>query len=654
MRKNIIPIFAILVLTVLISREALQAQQYNSKGKEFWLGFMENTPDALRPDYLSVFISANTATTGIVEVPGMRWSQNFNVQANKTVEVRIPTNTAMVTSHEISDPRGVRVTANDPVTVYALNYLPQSSDATIVLPLQTIGKDYTVQAASQNFTSNILIVSNKANTRIQIIPSRTTSTGRTAGRAFQINLNRGEVYQLASRDGEDLTGTRIKEISGTNTISVFGGALCTRIGNCACCCNHLFEQMFPIIPDRMKEYVTVPYKTRRGDIVRVLAIFDTTVVSINNKYWRTLYANQYYDTLLTIPSYIKSNKTISVAQNSRSRECDGIMSSDPFMIVLSSLEMSLDVITFNAFETNIIDNYFVNIISPSSNLDSIMLDGVSIKRFFSTVTMNPQYSYAQVGITPGDHTLSGPLGVIAYVYGYGERESYGYSAGVNIISDFVDTKCPTEKFKNGDTLSFPLELGRTNAILTVGTHEYVAKLTMNGNVLFPIMDSTLTYDSVGTLTIKRKAQDIQLPAVLTEIKFLTMLGDSECTDLHLETLTWDGYEFALNKTCRVCVKLCEEGGKRLILSTPESYLTTLNPNPVLSHAKIKYGLIEDGITKIYVIDVYGKQVKNFINEFKKTGEYSETLDLSALADGIYFLVMQTPSKTIVKKFAVTR
>ena len=52
---------------------------------------------------------------------------------------------------------------------------------------------------------------------------------------------------------------------------------------------------------------------------------------------------------------------------------------------------------------------------------------------------NPNFAYAQMNISPGDHTLSGPQGVIAYVYGYGIRESYGYSAGVNIVSDFVTT-----------------------------------------------------------------------------------------------------------------------------------------------------------------------------------------------------------------------
>ena len=41
-------------------------------------------------------------------------------------------------------------------------------------------------------------------------------------------------------------------------------------------------------------------------------------------------------------------------------------------------------------------------------------------------------SYAILDISQGDHTITSDNGVIAYVYGYGNAESFGYSAGVSL------------------------------------------------------------------------------------------------------------------------------------------------------------------------------------------------------------------------------
>ena len=138
------------------------------------------------------------------------------------------------------------------------------------------------------------------------------------------------MYQVASQDNGDITGTKVRVTDGVNNIAVFGGASCSDVGHCGCCCNHLFEQMYPINHDRMKEYITVPYKTRHGDILTFLAIDDSTLVTIDNKRGHYLRAYQYFDTLITTPSYINSNNTLSIAQLSRSHECDGVNRSDPF------------------------------------------------------------------------------------------------------------------------------------------------------------------------------------------------------------------------------------------------------------------------------------------------------------------------------------
>jgi hypothetical protein len=316
--------------------------------------------------------------------------------------------------------------------------------------------------------------------------------------------------------------------------------------------------------------------------------------------------------------------------------------------------MTLDEITFNAFETSIIDNYFVNIIAPLINLDSIFLDGNSITSFFSAVPSNPNFAYARINISPGDHTLKGSQGVIAYVYGYGVRESYGYSAGINILNDFVTTQCPQVLFNPGDTIKYPILLSKTNAILTVGTHKFQTQLSFNKNLLFPVLDSTMTYKNDGKLILNRKAQDIQLPAVLAEIPFITMLGDSECTTLTIDTLIWDGIQYPMNVNCQICMNLCKEGGTRLVLSTQKASLSQNSPNPARTYTNIKYEIIEKGYHQLYLVDIYGNKIETIRQGIMDTGSYDVTIDASTLADGVYFYILQTPTRTFSRKMNVIR
>jgi hypothetical protein len=74
-----------------------------------------------------------------------------------------------------------------------------------------------------------------------------------------------------------------------------------------------------------------------------------------------------------------------------------------------------------------IDQYYLTIITEASALAAgVVLDGVDISANF---TVEGTFAYTTEQIAQGDHTISAPEGVIAYVYGFGVFESFGYSAG---------------------------------------------------------------------------------------------------------------------------------------------------------------------------------------------------------------------------------
>jgi len=429
--------FVSILFWLLIYAPGLLGQNISTEGKDFWFGFMENH-EASQID-LEIFISSSDTTSGVVEMPFYNWSQSFQSFPGVTAKVTVPTSYAMSKGSGIIANRGVHVTSENTVSVYALNKRRLSSDATVVLPSISLGKEYYAMAHMEangggpSLFSEILIVAISDETELEITPSVYTTDGHIQNIPYQISLDQGQTYQLQSN--QDLTGTYIQTINANQgdckTFAVFGGNEWTRIGQCGGAQDNLYEQMFPI-NTWGKQFISIPYETRiGGDILKILASEDSTVVSINGGSPLTINKGQYRSVLIDKASYFEANKPISIGQFSRSQSCDQI-EADPFFIILSPIEQRLKSVTFNALEIYRVNKYFLNVAIPTSGLSSIELDDVSISDQFDTVETNTNFAYAQIEIEAGNHTLECTEGFLAFVYGYGDIESFGYATGVSL------------------------------------------------------------------------------------------------------------------------------------------------------------------------------------------------------------------------------
>src|SRR5690606_28390328 len=115
-----------------------------------------------------------------------------------------------------------------------------------------------------------------------------------------------------------------------------------------------------------------------------------------------------------------------------SQRTDG--TGDPFMIILRPVSQSKNEATFVAYDSHEINGYYVNSVVLTTEEDNIELDGEPFG-FLFTPFPGTNYSYTQHEIYPGNHTiknLNPDRGFLAYVYGYGGYESYGYGAGFNL------------------------------------------------------------------------------------------------------------------------------------------------------------------------------------------------------------------------------
>ena len=440
--------------------------QTTTEGTEFWLGFMQNF-DSRSPSSLEIFLTSRSSAN--VEIFSYRTggSQVVSVNPGQTRRVFINTaedNPAAALGSGNIERKGYRIISDEPISVYAFNSRDLSADATIVLPINSLGKKYYAstyyerhifgdeyqQGQSQ---SELLIVGVEDSTTVNIIPKVSTIDGKLRGELFTITLNRGDIYQLQAEG--DLTGTLIESVYNNGdckNFAVFGGNKWARVtggDNCVLdlrpegayypggfAADHLYEQMYPV-NTWGKEYVALPFELRTGYVLQITATEDNTRIFINGVLRETLNAGEYatfqYEDEVTS---IRADQPIQVAQMSQSFSCDITVQNgigDPFMIMLSPNEQKLKEITFNALETEAIEEYFVTVITDTDATSEFRVNNATPSGTFTQVSGSPELSYLRMPLEGGaDNTFLSASGFIAYVYGFGEIESFGYVAGASL------------------------------------------------------------------------------------------------------------------------------------------------------------------------------------------------------------------------------
>jgi len=418
--------------------------QVTTEGTDFWFGFLENDLTDGRDVFLELYVSAKENANIRLSNASGSYVVEGAISANTSEVIEVPIEFMPLTSGKTD--LGLHLTADVAVSLYALNKAIYSADAAVILPTPALGQKYYVVAHKEppgdevagSKASVATVVSTADDTKVAITPSVDIDTGWPAGETREVILNQGETYFLRS-ETEDLTGTAIEVVENGDacaSVAVFGGNRFTNVGGCGGFRDHLYEQMFPV-NTWGKRFVWVTYETRLGgDYMKVMASEDNTVIDISD--WGTIELDAGETEIvkaLTGPRYISASKPIQVAQYSRSQECDMVTNSDPFMIMLSPMAQRINQATFDLFVVDQIERYYITLITIPGGDSGVTLDGLDISdRFQGT----PGASYASFEIERGTHTVVAPEGVIAYVYGYGESESFGYSAGVSLQNLSVD------------------------------------------------------------------------------------------------------------------------------------------------------------------------------------------------------------------------
>jgi len=458
--------YCIFSLCLLLALSCPAFSQTN-KGTDFWVAYMDNVRGITGniPCQMSLYLTSDITTSGTVSVADGSFSQSFTVTANQVTTVTMPQSAFLATEGQFL--KGIHITAANPIVVYGHIYASNVSGATLVLPVNTLAKDYYsinyLQRSNEgNSYSAFVVVATEDTTKVEITPAATLNSGKQANQAFTLTLQKGEVYQGLS--ATDLTGTRIRSVSsGTNVckrIAVFSGSSKIFIGNGPnMSSDNLFQQTYPTA-SWGKNYVTAPLSNRPYDTFRIVISDPGTKVTLNG----TVLSNAsftngfYYEFNSTTPNVISADKPIQVVQyaitqlgqNANNTVVTGADVGDPEMIYLNPIEQIINNVTLYSPTAYKILQSYINVIISAKAASGFTIDGTVPASGFKPVPGNTAYSYGQFPVSSGTHNIKASDGFNAIAYGFGNAESYGYSAGTNLknLNEFVQVKSIA-----GDTLS---------------------------------------------------------------------------------------------------------------------------------------------------------------------------------------------------------
>lgn len=444
-----------------------QKSDLDSKGKEFWVSFLENFGSLGfgEESRLVLYASCDKLTNVSVYFGNDPTTQyKFPItKINTTFEIPIPFDMELNSNDTGVSNKSILILADDEITLYGANIRTLSADAFLGFPEDVLTRHYIVlsypngysdQLGTGNGTfdmpSEFSIVAPYDGTEIKINPSPGTYiNSRIDDNQFIVKLNKGEVFFGQAKTGifQDVSGT---ELSSTKPIAVFAGVRRTSIpvsvGNYR---DHLCEQIPPLQIWGTKVIATPhfpiafysPYKA----VIRVLAAIDNTNWTINGVVQKPLQKGVSTQVNLDLVMFISADNPILVAQYEHSVGPDesgnGFGIGDPFMMIIPPYEQYDSIYSVQSIIDSGFDYHFMNVIVSKYHTDSLTIDGTIPNANYIDVP-GTHFVYAQIEVTPGSHLVKCDSAFGLCLYGFGNANSYGYIGGIVFKKIFFDYQPP--------------------------------------------------------------------------------------------------------------------------------------------------------------------------------------------------------------------
>jgi len=650
--------------------------EVTNEGTEFLLCYMQNElPNVIdiNATYQDMYLAALDKVDGdgnvtititcnafpnykrVIKLP-KRGSMAYNIDKDTQISQYV-----LINSNEVVDDMVMRVTSTQPIICYGMNHKQYTADAFLALPRNVAGMDYMVMSYPNSTLINsdggrqseFCVAAFDSNTVVEIIPSCITMAGSPANTKLTFTLHAGQCVQVQAADLpllNDLTGSRVHS---DKPIVVYGGHIRAEVpagfrynppsDNTSR--DHLCEAI-PPSSTWGSYFICSAFKNPDiidGDLIRVLARENNTIVKINGVVWGApLASGMHRDTI------VPPNKSFAVETSAPSlvgmfahttQISQGL--GDPFFAIIPPLNQTYTDFTFFVSGDNVYNgNNFISIVTENSGIGNVTLDGVVIPTiaFQSVPTLlgGKNYSVATLNVVqPGSHRIQSPTvapnGVTILAYGFGNVDSYGYTAGSLLVPKH-GILAQDENFPGLQPGEVPPSEIRFMSIVNEKVWLDSAVVTSISNSRYSVRTKKSLPFDISYLTAGQKiAVELEVFPPTNEVLYGQM-------QVHHHTTAWRGM-----RPATVPFVVYPKQAASVNADEYDNKSVTVYPNPV--QGEIGYVTVrsqEPTSATVRLYDVTGRLV--LTSPSRRLTSSSEALDFSTkgLASGSYVLEVSMP------------
>ncbi len=401
----------------------------DTRGREFWIAIPQNEVESHPTERIEIHLLSTLPCSVTVTDFSSRTNRTYTLNAN---EDRVLTDArgdvswaSEVVEAEVAVPKGIRVQASAPISVFVMNSKQYSHDGYRAIPIHTWGREY-IPVSYYDFkefaewAGGFVVVAAEPTT-VEILlrgtgeGDATTMGGRkiNTNMPFTISLDSGEVYMVRG-DGKtrgqfDLSGSRIRSDRPVGVLSFHMKTSMPNLLNGGGR-QHLVEMSQPVSTwgktAASVEFTRLQAKgPGSGDVFRVMSTepgtkwtvtsFDPVSKKVKSRDGGTLLkAGDFADlsqssqptALISGFSLWEANKPIRVVQYATSWMWDYNTNLDPFMVEVPSLNASVQQAVFSTSANPRFTTHIASLVvraDPSSatymsDLESLTLDDVPL------------------------------------------------------------------------------------------------------------------------------------------------------------------------------------------------------------------------------------------------------------------------------------
>ena len=401
--------------------------QISTSGQDFWLSFGGNLPCTDISFQVRIVATKNTQANITLTQTGEVIPLSLSANTVYTWDLTHAQRLAVYSDAKGASSKSIHIKTDENVSVYAINLMMSTTDATIVLPVNALGNSYYHLSYRPVMNDGYTIVAVENNTTVY------------EDGVVTAVLNEGEVFSsYFSIDGSG------KHITSSRPIAYFVTNPGVFIPLGVYASDWLYQQLYA--ESLWGSRFFVPVSIRGIERVRVIASQDNTTISLTGGTLitgsLTLNAGQWAEIEITTVQngcYIETNNPVGVASYLTGMLYPGLSYSqgDPSMTWIPPIEQSIDemlIAPFLASGSSILTEHHLLIVAPTSakNLTEIKQGDGSYAALTGGAWHDHSSGYSYYTLPLGNldvsYSLKNPEGLIILGYGLGNAESYYYVA----------------------------------------------------------------------------------------------------------------------------------------------------------------------------------------------------------------------------------